>query len=85
MSGGARRAGLLSQGSASREGSMCEGAAVASMSMSTSVVVLVSVPHYRWRWATVHCTKGGASEKTDTTVGIDMEMKLRDVLWTIAM
>ena len=47
MSGGARRAGFLSQGRASRAGSMCEGAAVASTSMS--VVVLVSVPHYRWR------------------------------------
>ena len=56
MSGGARRAGFLSQGSASRAGSMCEGVAVAST--STSVVVLVSVPHYRWRWATVSCRRG---------------------------
>ena len=64
MSGGARRVGFLSQGSASRAGSMCGGAAV--VSTSTSVVVLISIPHYRWRWATVHCMKGGAREKTNT-------------------
>ena len=58
MSGGAGRAGFLSQGSASRPGSMCEGVAVASTSTSTSVVVLVSVPHYRWSWATVSCRRG---------------------------
>ena len=58
MSGGARRAGFLSQGSTSRAGSMCEGAAVAFTSMSTSVVVLVSVPHYWWRWTTVSCRRG---------------------------